>query len=75
MKIQLIIEGTERSVVMVPENDGDKVVLAAVAGRQPDPREGNTTVLPDEAKVKIDWSEDRAPYKKPLKLSIILPSE
>lgn len=67
MKFQLVIEPDGKRLILLPENQGEQQILQAVTGDQPTSGNvsGNTM-----ARVEAEWSSDRVPYKKLLKLRI-----
>lgn len=72
MKFQLVIEATEKRLVLVPENQSEAVLLGTIC----DPNAPNmNSDLKDVSKGAViiaKVSDDRIPYRKVTELHIIL---
>lgn len=70
MKFQLVIEPDSQRLILLPENSGEQQILASLYG---DPPLGSTPAPSERSRgatIEAEWSTDRAPYKKLLKLRI-----
>ena len=71
MKFQLIVEATEKRLVLIPENPAEAVLLGTIC----DPNE--TSMNSDaggrrDATVTVKPTDDRIPYRKVKELHILL---
>lgn len=64
MKFQMIIDSSSKVIVLTPENDGERMMLAScIRDRDTSPQEGAVT---------FKMSDDRAPYKKVIAVEVSL---
>ena len=67
MKFQLVIEPDGQRLLLIPENTGEQQILASIAGEPP---VMDRPAPSRSALVGAEWSGDRTPYKKLVKLRI-----
>ena len=70
MKFQLVIEQDNKRLILLPENPGESQILASLLPLTPNEVSVDNRVRPAIAEVEAEWSSDRTPYKKLLKMKV-----